>query len=97
MWHGFIVGAVVTHIMPYLSSIGIVRSTSSLVATALPVASSSGRLSFGWLGDRFDKRWMMAIGFAVIGLAGLVLALTIPQLKSTIQLADKPRARDNTF
>lgn len=183
MSQSFMVGAVVTHVMPYLSSVGLVRSASSLVATALPVASISGRLSFGWFGDRLDKRRLMAMGFAlmalgllffdyvgrgslwmlvpfivlfsigwggvvttriallrqyfgrssfgtilgfvagvrvvgqiagaplagwvfdrwgsyqgvwfgfaVIGFAGLVFALTIPRLNNTIQLADKPRA-----
>jgi MFS family permease len=63
-----VVSAVITHVMPYLSSIGISRSTSALVAGALPVASIVGRLSFGWLGDRLNKRRLAAVGFALIGL-----------------------------
>jgi MFS family permease len=66
--HTFLVSAVVTHIMPYLSSIGIARSTASLAAGALAVASISGRLGFGWLGDRLCKRWIYAIGFTVLAL-----------------------------
>jgi MFS family permease len=50
------ISAVVVHVMPYLSSIGVTRSNSSLVASAIPVVSIFGRLSFGWLGDIIDKK-----------------------------------------
>jgi len=55
--------AVITHVMPYLSSIGIVRATSGMLASAIPVVSIGGRLGFGWLGDRFSKRWITTAGF----------------------------------
>ena len=55
-----VIGAVSAHIMPYLSTIGITRSNASLVASSLPLTSIMGRLSFGWLGDRFDRRWATA-------------------------------------
>jgi len=64
MCHSFVVGAVVTHMMPYLSSLGIARSLSSLVALVLPVASIGGRLSSGWLGNRFGNRQVLTTGFA---------------------------------
>lgn len=63
--------AVITHVMPYLSSIGIARSTSSLVATATPLLSIGGRLSFGWLGDKFDKRWV-TVGAFIMTVLGLL-------------------------
>ena len=68
MCHLTMVSAVITHVMPYLSSIGIARVTSSLVATATPLTSVGGRLGFGWLGDRFDKRRVMAAAFAITSL-----------------------------
>ncbi len=71
MCHMLLVNAVITHVMPYLSTTGIARSTSSLVASAIPLTSIAGRLSFGWLGDRFDKRWVTAAGLAIIGLGTL--------------------------
>ena len=46
----------------------------------------------GWVFDTWGSYQGVWLGFAVIGIVGLVLALTIPQLNSTIQLADKPRA-----
>ncbi|MDP2718469.1 MAG: MFS transporter [Dehalococcoidia bacterium] len=58
-------GAILTHVMPYLSSVGVSRSTSSLVASALPLMSIAGRLGYGWLGDRFDKRRVAASAFAL--------------------------------
>lgn len=74
--HLTMVGAVITHVMPYLSSIGIARTTSSLVITAMPLMSISGRLGFGWLGDRFDKRWVTAVAFAMISLGLLCFEYT---------------------
>jgi MFS family permease len=66
--------AVITHIMPYLSSVGINRSTSGLVATAVPLTSVLGRLSFGWLGDKFSKRLVAATSFIMIGTGVLCFA-----------------------
>jgi len=75
MGQGFLSSAVVTHVMPYLSSIGIARRTASLVAMAVPLASISGRLGFGWLGDIFNKKRLSAIGFALMSFGLLFFAL----------------------
>ncbi|MGD2125077.1 MAG: MFS transporter [Desulfobacteraceae bacterium] len=61
------VTAVVIHVMPYLSSVGVVRTTSGLVAAAIPLVSITGRFSFGWLGDVFDKRHLLAATFGLMG------------------------------
>ncbi len=61
-----IVSAVITHIMPYLSSILITRENSGLIASALPLVSIGGRLGLGWLGDRFDNRRVMAMAFVMM-------------------------------
>jgi sugar phosphate permease len=70
--HVFAIHAVLTHVMPYLSSIGISRSLGSLAAGALPAMSIGGRLGFGWLGDRQDKRRITAIamGLTAVSLLG---------------------------
>ena len=73
MCHILVMNAVITHVMPYLSSIGLTRSFSSLVASAIPATSIVGRLSFGWLGDKFDKRRVAALGFVLAGLGLLSL------------------------
>ena len=60
--------AVITHVMPYLSSLNIPRSTAAVVAAFLPLLSITGRLGFGWLGDRFDKRRVAALAFLMMSL-----------------------------
>ncbi len=70
-----ILSAVITHVMPYLSSIGIPRTQSSLVASAIPLASIGGRLGLGWLGDKLDKRRVMAGAFAMMAVGLLCFGL----------------------
>ena len=77
-YHVLVLTAVVTHVMPYLSSIGVARAKASVVATLVPVTSIAGRLGFGWLGDRFDRRRLAAIGFAMMGLGTLCFAYAAP-------------------
>lgn len=66
-----LVTAVITHLMPYLSSVDIARSDSSIIAIAVPLASIAGRLGFGWLADRTNRKLVSAAGFLMMGL-GLV-------------------------
>jgi MFS family permease len=70
--HFLIAVAVLTHVMPYLSSIGIPRAISGWVAGALPVMTITGRLGVGWFGDRFDKRWVTGSGMALLALSMLM-------------------------
>lgn len=65
------ISAVLVHVMPYLSNAGIIRSTSALVAMAMPLTSIIGRLGSGWLGDRFNKT-QVAAGFFALMSMGLV-------------------------
>lgn len=75
-----VVAGVVTHVMPYLSSIGISRQVSGLVATAIPLLSIVGRFGFGWLGDRVGKKRKQ---LSASGLIIMVLALVIFEFIST--------------
>ncbi|UCG66297.1 MAG: MFS transporter [Deltaproteobacteria bacterium] len=61
--------ALFTHVMPYLGSVGMPRPTAGLVAGAVPLIGIIGRFGFGWLGDVFDKRHVMAVatGFICLG------------------------------
>jgi MFS family permease len=66
------VGTLIMHIMPYLNSMGIPRSTAGFISAGVPLCSIIGRFCFGWLGDIYDKRRIMAIGYALISLGLLV-------------------------
>jgi len=70
--------AVVTHVMPYLNSIGISRAQASLVATGVPLISAGGRFVFSWLGDKFDRRKLLAAALTImlLGLSCFELAAT---------------------
>ena len=57
--------------MPYLSSVGIVRSVAGLVATVVPLISIIGRLGSGWLSDRYNKK-QVGIGFLLITILGML-------------------------
>jgi len=74
--HVMTVMAVVTHVMPYLSSIGISRSDSSLIATFIPLASIFGRLGIGWVSDRINKKLVMTLSFISMGIGMLCFAVT---------------------
>jgi len=63
--------AVFTHVMPYLSSVGMPRPTAGLVAGAIPLIGIIGRFGFGWLADVFDKRHVLAEATGLISLGTL--------------------------
>jgi len=66
--------AVFTHIMPYLTSVGMPRPTSALVAGILPLIGIIGRFGLGWLGDVFDKRHVMAMAIGLMSLGLLAFS-----------------------
>jgi MFS family permease len=74
--HMLTVAPVMTHIMPYLSTINIERPAASLMASALPVLTIVGRVGFGWLGDQIDKRAVAALAFSLTSLGALLLGYT---------------------
>ena len=59
-----VLASVVIHIMPHLSTLGIPRPTAGVIAAAIPLVSIAGRFAFGWLGDLFDKRYVMSLAFS---------------------------------
>ena len=68
MCHSFVVGAVVTHVMPYLGSVGIDRAASSLVALVLPLFSIAGRLTSGLFSNKFGNRTVYSSSFVLMTL-----------------------------
>lgn len=70
-----VVGAVLAHIMPYLSSIKIDRSSASFFAAGIPVVSIAGRLASGWASDKLNRKTLTIISFAVICAGTLLFGL----------------------
>jgi sugar phosphate permease len=68
--------AVTLHIIPYLTSddIGLSEGTAALMVTLMTVSSIAGRLGFGWLGDYFPKRYVIAVCFSIQAAAVLFFA-----------------------
>ena len=53
--------ALFVHEMPFLLSVGIPVNTAAFVVTGTVLMSGVGRVGFGFLSDRFRKRYLMAI------------------------------------
>jgi sugar phosphate permease len=64
------VTTVVVHVMPSLTSVEISRTTASIVTTAVPLLSIIGRLSSGWLADKYNVKWV-STGFFICLMIGL--------------------------
>lgn len=71
-----VLASVIVHIMPHLSVIGISRSRGGFIAASIPLLSIIGRLVFGWMGDRFDKRHVMMLAYFLMALGMFALAFT---------------------
>jgi sugar phosphate permease len=71
--------AVSVHIMPYLLSLNFSRDTASLLAASLILVSVVGRFWLGWLSNRLENRYLLALSmaFQILGLFFLTLAKDI--------------------
>jgi MFS family permease len=76
LFHALPVSALMTHIMPHFSSLGMARLIQSIIGTAVLVVTIIGRIGFGWLGDRIDRRWVAVLAFVLTGLGALMLGLS---------------------
>jgi cyanate permease len=70
--------AVILHIMPYLDSIGLSRQSAAWIAMFIPLFSVLGRLGLGWLGDIWDKKFVLCLAFGLqtVGMALFIYART---------------------
>ncbi len=64
------------HSMPFLSSIGVDRSTASLVAMSLAIISIGGRFGSGWLVDKYSSK-TVSIFFSASVTLGMIMAVCI--------------------
>lgn len=76
---GAAVHAVTVHIMPHLINVRFDREAASLVASLFVLVSVAGRFGLGWLGNRIDKRYVIAFGLVLqtMGLLFLARARTL--------------------
>jgi len=72
-----VVVSIIMHIMPYLDSLGVARSIAGMAAGGMAVFSVAGRIGFGYLGDAFDKRHIMAVAYSLMTIGLVVFALYI--------------------
>jgi len=72
MLHAAAVIALLVHVMPSLTSIGMDRATAGTIAALLPISSLIWRLPFGWFCDVFNKKYVVMISIALSS-TGLVL------------------------
>lgn len=60
--------------IPYLESIGFSAKVSALVVTGVSLSGFGGRIVFGWLGDLFDKRHILAILLGIQSISMILCA-----------------------
>ena len=73
---GTVLHAVVVHVMPALIDIGIRRGIAGTIAASLVISSVAGRMGFGWLGDRYEKRYLLVICLLLQILGLIIFAYT---------------------
>ena len=78
MCSSFIVSAVLTHVMPYLGSLGVDRSLSSMAALGASVLSISGRLGGVWLGNRYGTKSVYIASFVISAVSLLIFGYLAP-------------------
>lgn len=77
-------GAILTHIIPHATDIGIPPDAAALVLSCMAGMGVVGKVTFGWLADRGDKRvtfWLasglQALGVSLVLTAGSYSALLV--------------------
>jgi MFS family permease len=66
--------ALMVHTIPFMEDNGVSKSAAASAITIFAVTTLVGRLGFGWLGDRYDKRFLLAIGVGIVALGMPMLA-----------------------
>ena len=67
-----VTGSVALFLVPLLQERGMSLSEGATIVSLMALLGMPGRVGFGWLGDHFDKRWIIAFCF-VLQSAGLIL------------------------
>ena len=73
---GFGTTALIVHIIPFLESQDVSKAAAASAVTVYTLVSLVGRLGLGYLGDRYEKRLLLAGACALVALSMPLLALT---------------------
>ena len=68
LFHVMAVTAIMTHIMPFFTHIGVERAQSGWIIGALPLIGVVGRIGFGWLMDRMNEIKAATLALVLTGL-----------------------------
>jgi len=74
LFQAAVMGTGTVHMMPYLTGLGVERSSAGLVAMLVPLVSLAMRIPYGMLADVFRKNyvmafaiWLMSVGMLIFG------------------------------
>ncbi len=79
MLRACILSAIVVHQIPHLVDVGISYEAAAACLGTMILLSVPGRLLFGWLGDRFDNRYLLLVT-SVIQALGILIFINITTL-----------------
>ena len=71
-----VTGSVALFLVPLLQERGMSLPEAATIVSLMALFGMPGRVGFGWLGDHFDKRWVIAFCF-VLQSTGLLLFTTL--------------------
>ncbi len=80
----FSIVSVILLTIPYLESLGFSKGVASTGLAAFTLSSVVGRVGFGFIADRGDKRRMLALGTALAAAGTVLLALAEPAGSSLV-------------
>ncbi|MBI2303989.1 MAG: MFS transporter [Chloroflexi bacterium] len=69
-----VTAAVVVHLAPFFTDLGVSLEVSAMILGSVATISVVGRVLFGWLGDVFDKRYVLGICYSMMAISLLILA-----------------------
>ncbi len=73
-----VTASVTTHIMPYLSNVGISRTFSSMLVLLMSPVNMGGRVVSGWLGDRLNTKQVYSFFLILMIIGTVVFAYAVP-------------------
>jgi len=73
--YGFFYQLILVHVVPYATDIGMSPVAASLIMTTLGLTSVIGRISIGYIGDRWGNRMVTSISFFIMALTFIPLLL----------------------